>query len=282
MSTLTAAAGQFVATDDWRTNLTACVALVQQAESDGVGLLVLPEGVLARFVEDRHRIREYAQPLDGPFVTGLTDATRGLAVTVVVGIHERWEGDKPYNTLVVLRDGELLQVYRKLHLYDAFAIRESDNVTAADVVPPLFDVQGFRVGLMTCYDVRFPELARLHALAGADVLAMPTAWVRGPLKEHHWATLVTARALDNTVYLVASGECGPRNIGQSLIVDPLGVPVAHAGEEPTTISAVLTKQRLADARDRLPVLLNRRFDVSATPRALEPLTPSEEATVSVS
>ena len=85
--------------------------------------------------------------------------------------------------------------------------------------------------------------------------------MRGPLKEHHWRTLVTARALENTVYLVASGECGPRNIGQSIVVDPLGVPIAQAGEEPAVITATLSAERLWNAREQLPVLANRRFDV---------------------
>ena len=88
-------------------------------------------------------------------------------------------------------------------------MRESDNVTAGRRPTRLFDVNGFTVGLMTCYDVRFPEMARLLAVRGADVLVLPAAWVKGPLKEHHWRTLVTARALENTVYVVASGECGP-------------------------------------------------------------------------
>ncbi|MGH3586251.1 MAG: deaminated glutathione amidase [Pseudonocardia sp.] len=272
MDGLTVAAGQFAASGDWRDNLATCTRLVREAEAGGVDLLVLPEGVLARFVEDRERIREHAQPLDGPFVTGLAAVTVGTAVTVVVGIHEPSGGDKPYNTLVVLRDGEVVQTYRKLHLYDAFRMAESDNVSAADVVPPLVDVRGFAVGLMTCYDVRFPELARLLAAAGADLLVLPAAWVRGPLKEHHWRTLVTARALDNTVYVLACGECGARNIGQSLVVDPLGVPVAQAGEDPTTVTALVTRDRLTAARSRLPVLQNRRFTVDATPRPL--LTPT--------
>lgn len=268
MERLTVAAGQFAASGDWRENLATCGRLVRDAETAGTDLLVLPEGVLARFVEDRERIREVAQPLDGPFVTGLAAVTAGRGVTVVVGVHEVSGGDKPYNTLVVLRDGEPVGVYRKLHLYDAFSVAESDNVAAADAVPPVIDVGGFGVGLMTCYDVRFPELARLLAVAGAEVLVLPAAWVRGPLKEHHWRTLVTARALDNTVYVVASGECGPRNIGQSMVVDPFGVPLAQAGDEPATITAVVSRQRLADARAHLPVLRNRRFAVDPAPRPL--------------
>jgi predicted amidohydrolase len=269
MSTMRVAAAQFVASIDWRENLETATALIKQADADGTDLLVLPEGVLARFIEERERIRDHAQPLDGPFVEGLRKATEGLEVTVVVGIHEKSDNEKPFNTLVVLKDGDITGLYRKLHLYDAFSQLESDNVTPADVVPELIDVNGFKVGLMTCYDVRFPELARLLTVRGADVLVLPAAWVKGPLKEHHWQTLVTARALENTVYVVASGECGQRNIGQSLIVDPLGVPLAQAGEEPATISAAVSAQRLTDARHRLPVLINRRFTVSPTPRPVE-------------
>lgn len=258
---LKVAAAQMVAGEGWRENLATVTEAVRAAAADTVDLLVLPEGVLARFIGEKERIRAHAQPLDGPFVTGLAEVTRGLDLTVVVGIHEVSDNPRPYNTLVVLRDGEIIGLYRKLHLYDAFAVRESDNVTPADGVPPLVDVKGFRLGLMTCYDVRFPELARLLAVDGADVIAVPAAWVRGPLKEDHWRTMVTARALDNTVYVIGSGECGPRNIGRSLIVDPLGVPVAEAAEGPALIATTITRQRIDAAREQLPVLANRRFDV---------------------
>lgn len=274
MSTLQVRASQFAASIDWQENLATIEPIIQQAEADGIELLVLPEGVLARFIDQKERIRELAQPLDGPFVTGVRALTAGKAVTVVVGVHERSDSDRPFNTLLVLRDGEIIEVYRKLHLYDAFNALESDNVRPADVIPPLVEVNGFQVGLMTCYDVRFPELARLLTLAGADLLVLPAAWVKGPLKEHHWKTLVTARALDNTAYLVASGECGDANIGQSLIVDPLGVPLAQADEAPGSITATLSRERLADARRRLPVLQNYRFPVETTPRALAPASAS--------
>lgn len=265
---LKVAAAQVAAGEGWQENLASVTAAIDTAVAEAVDLLVLPEGILARFIGERERIREHAQTLDGPFVSGVATATRGVDLTVVVGIHEVSDNPRPYNTLVVLRDGEVIGLYRKLHLYDAFANRESDNVTPADVVPPLVDVKGFRLGLMTCYDVRFPELARLLTVSGADLLALPAAWVRGPLKEDHWRTMVTARALENTVYVIGSGECGPRNIGRSLIVDPLGVAVAEAGDGPGFITATITRQRLETAREQLPVLANRRFDVETTPRPI--------------
>ncbi|HCO5013271.1 TPA: hydrolase, partial [Escherichia fergusonii] len=112
---------------------------------------------------------------------------------------------------------------------------------------------------MTCYDLRFPELALAHALQGAEILVLPAAWVRGALKEHHWSTLLAARALDTTCYMVAAGECGTRNIGQSRIIDPFGVTLAAAAEIPALIIADISAERVRQVRAQLPVLANRRF-----------------------
>ncbi|HCS2164370.1 TPA: hydrolase, partial [Shigella sonnei] len=110
-----------------------------------------------------------------------------------------------------------------------------------------------------CYDLRFPELALAQALQGAEILVLPAAWVRGPLKEHHWSTLLAARALDTTCYMVAAGECGNKNIGQSRIIDPFGVTIAAASEMPALIMAEVTPERVRQVRAQLPVLNNRRF-----------------------
>ena len=268
------AVGQFAASEDWAENLATCTGYVRRAERAGADLLVLPEGVLARFTDDFTRLRTAAQPLDGPFVTGLVAATAGTGVTVVAGVHEPSPDGRAYNTLVVAADGRIGTVYRKLHLYDAFGSQESANVVPADNAPVTFACGGLTVGLMTCYDVRFPELARLLATAGADVLVLPAAWVRGPLKERHWELMLAARAVENTVYVVGAGECGPRNIGHSMVVDPLGVVGTRLAEEPGLLLAELTAERIADARRRLPVLANRRFDVDPTPRPVnEGVTP---------
>ncbi|EPI5178522.1 nitrilase-related carbon-nitrogen hydrolase [Escherichia coli] len=102
-------------------------------------------------------------------------------------------------------------------------------------------------------------LVALQALQGAEILVLPAAWVRGPLKEHHWSTLLAARALDTTCYMVAAGECGNKNIGQSRIIDPFGVTIAAASEMPALIMAEVTPERVRQVRAQLPVLNNRRF-----------------------
>ena len=110
--------------------------------------------------------------------------------------------------------------YRKIHLYDSFGYRESDRLAPGPSSRSLVDVGGFRVGLMTCYDLRFPELARALVDRGAEVLVVPAAWVAGPRKVDHWRTLLRARAIENTVFVVAAGQPGPRYTGHSMVVGP--------------------------------------------------------------
>ncbi|VGG89694.1 amidase [Klebsiella quasipneumoniae] len=249
------AAGQFIVTPVWRTNAQTCVAMMQQAAREGAALLVLPEALLARDDNDPDLSVKSAQTLDGEFLQLLLAESARNGLTTILTLHVPSGEGRATNTLVVLREGKIIAHYHKLHLYDAFAMQESRRVDPGRQIPPVIEVAGFRVGLMTCYDLRFPELA----LNGAQLLVLPTAWVKGPQKEHHWATLLAARALDTTCYVVAAGECGTRNIGQSRIVDPLGTTVAGAGSEPQLIYADISADYLARVRERLPVLQNRRF-----------------------
>ncbi|MFU0885594.1 deaminated glutathione amidase [Kluyvera sichuanensis] len=253
------AAGQFVVTPEWQVNAQRCVTLMRSAAEAGASLLVLPEALLARSDSDPDMSVRSAQTLDGGFMQVLLAQSRSDALTTVLTIHTPSGEGRARNTLVALRGGEVIAHYHKLHLYDAFSILESKRVDAGEALPPLIEVEGFKVGLMTCYDLRFPELAMTLALQGAEILALPAAWVRGPLKEHHWATLLAARALDTTCYLVASGECGTRNIGQSRIIDPLGVTLAGATAESQLIISDIQHEHLLHVRQQLPVLANRRF-----------------------
>ncbi|WP_332828103.1 deaminated glutathione amidase [Novacetimonas sp. GS1] len=256
---LKVALGQFAVSPRWETNLEHILGLIRQAAMEKAGLLVLPEGILAHDIADPDIIAKTAQPLDGPFMSRLLHESRDVDVTIMGCVHVPDGQGRYHNTLVVLHKGKITAQYRKLHLYDAFAVQESRNVTPGQEIPPIVDVAGFRIGLMTCYDVRFPELARRLALDGADALVLPAAWVRGPLKEEHWKVLVTARALENTCYMVAVSECGNRNIGSSMVVDPLGVAIVQAGEAPTLAFCSISHERIAHARTIVPVLQNRRF-----------------------
>lgn len=252
------ALGQFVVSAQWEENLAIASGMIAEARSAGAKLLILPEGILARDPADPDHILRTAQPLDGPFVTGLQAVTQDITVAFCVNVPDG--AGRFHNTLVVMRDGAILTCYRKLHLYDAFAMQESRLIAPGHDLPPVLDIGGVRIGFMTCYDVRFPEIARHLALSGAEAIVVPAAWLRGPSKERHWEIMLAARALENTCYVLGAGECGPQNIGNSMVIDPLGVVVVAAqGVRPGLIMATLDRSHVQEVRRILPVLENRRF-----------------------
>ena len=225
-------------------------------------LVVLPEAFARDFGKPGSDVSAYAEPLDGPFVTAVAEQARAHGVTVVAGMFETSDDPaRPFNTLVVLGpDGGLRASYRKIHLYDSFGYRESDRLRAGEVAPVLVDVGGVTVGLTTCYDLRFPELTRALAERGADLVLVPAAWVAGERKVEHWRTLVTARAIENTVYVAAAGQPAPRYTGHSLVVAPSGDVLADAdGEDGRVVVATVDLAALDAVRRTNPSLLNRRM-----------------------
>ena len=253
------AVGQFAVGPDWRDNVRVCTELMAQTAAADASLLVLPEAVLARQDDMPDLSVQSAQPLSGAYVAQLCAASRNNNLTTVLTLHTPTTSGRAANTLIAVRAGVIIAQYQKIHLYDAFNVQESRLVDAGNDIAPVITVEGMNIGLMTCYDLRFPDQALALALQGAEVLVLPAAWLRGPHKEKHWETLLTARALDTTCYVVASGECGNKNIGQSRVIDPLGVTIAAAAETPALIFATLERQRLVKVREMLPVLKNRRF-----------------------
>jgi deaminated glutathione amidase len=223
---------------------------------DGADLVVLPEAFARDFGDPGSHVAPYAEPLDGPFVTEVERVAQERGTTVVAGLFER-TGGAPYNTVVVR--GAVHADYRKIHLYDSFGYRESDVLAAGPITPLTFDLGGMTVGLMTCYDLRFPELARRLVDAGAEVIVVPAAWVAGPRKVDHWATLLRARAIENTVYVVGAGQPGPRYTGHSLVAGPLGDVLVEGGEGAECLRADLDPAAVAEARRTNPSLANRRL-----------------------
>ncbi|MHC5306976.1 deaminated glutathione amidase [Bartonella sp. LJL80] len=253
------AVGQFAVAKDYATNLATITRLVAKAEGEGANFLALPECILARDASDPHYTVKTAQPEDGPFVSGLLDISVKNSVALSLTFNMQTDGDKVLNRHLFIHQGKIIAHYDKLHLYDAFAVKESNNVVPGERVPPIVEFGGFRLGLMTCYDIRFPELARRLVVDGADILLLPAAWLKGPGKESHWEILLRARALENTSYLIASGECGERNIGMSMVVDPLGIIMAQGNAGEGLFTTTVDRQRLQDVRAALPCLQNRRF-----------------------
>ncbi|AKK11942.1 carbon-nitrogen hydrolase family protein [Corynebacterium uterequi] len=266
------AAVQWTSGSDTEDNARRLGELVREAADAGADVVVAPEASSQAF--GTGRLDTQAQGLDGPFATGLRELAEELGVLIVAGMFlpaDTVERDgkrinRVDNAALITGRGHHL-AYRKIHTYDAFSYRESDTVRPGcdDVI---VDVDGLKLGLAICYDVRFPEHFVRLARAGAEVMVLPASWAGGPGKLDAWRTLVTARALDSVSYVVAADQArlgtsahagdkedtGPTGIGHSMIVDPTGAVRAEAGAEPTIIYADVSADLVAETRAALPVL----------------------------
>jgi predicted amidohydrolase len=257
------AAVQLKSSSDKVANLQKAKEYIKKAKELGADFVLLPEMYMA-FLHPKlgqSRYSEVAEPLDGPFVSGLADCARENQVYVICGIFESKPGEntRAYNTTVFLgRNGELLQAYHKTHLYDAFNYKESDSIIPGMIPQDVIETEFGKVGMMVCYEIRFPEISRRLAMKGADFLFIPSAWVNGVMKEEHWKTLLRARAIENTVYVFAADQIGNNFSGQSMIIDPMGVIKANAGEEETIILSEIDLERIKRVREKLPSVSDRR------------------------
>ncbi|GGU73809.1 apolipoprotein acyltransferase [Streptomyces albospinus] len=258
---------QMTASTDPKENLAQVTDLVRRAAAEGARLAVLPEASMARVGVPPGLV---AEPLDGPWAEGVRAVARETGVTVVVGMFTPAPDGRVANTLLVTGP-EVEESYDKIHLYDAFGFRESDTVAAGERVVTI-DVDGVRVGLATCYDVRFPELFRAHADAGATVSVLPASWGAGPGKREQWELLVRARALDATVWLAAVGQAAPdqdadpevatkapTGVGHSALVGPDGTVRARLDAAPGLLVAEVDPKETERVRRAVAVLDNRRL-----------------------
>lgn len=256
------AVAQFAPTADEAVNLATIDELAARAAARGAEVVLFPE--YASFFVDPFdaSLADHAQDLDGAFTAAVTQIADTRGVTIVAGLLERAAGHRVHNTVVAVDAGGVQAVYRKLHLYDAFGHRESEWVQPGELTPPqTFEVSGIRFALMTCYDLRFPEVARTLADTGAHVVLIAAEWVRGPLKEQHWRTLLHARAIENTLYVAGADHPPPLGVGASMIVDPLGVERAGVGTCTDVAVAFVDAGEVERTRRINPALRLRRYRV---------------------
>ncbi|MGZ6950734.1 MAG: carbon-nitrogen hydrolase family protein [Acidimicrobiia bacterium] len=259
------AAVQMCSTPDKERNLAAATKLVGEAIDAGATLVALPE--LFNRWGSAVELREGAEPLDGPTVTRARELARSHGVTLLAGsIVERGDGDALHNTACLIdAQGELVATYRKIHLFDVdvpgAVHRESATITAGtDVV--VAEVGPLRLGLATCYDLRFPELFRALLDRGADAVVLPSAFTAATGKDH-WEPLLRARAIENQVFVVAPNQRGSSNEklhwhGRSMIVDPWGIVVAQAPDRDCFVVADLDVDAQRAIRSKLPSGTHRR------------------------
>ena len=255
-------------------NLETAERLVAQAAATGADVVVLPEKWNG--IGDAAFYHESAEPLDGgDSVTAMSSWARTHGITLVGGsIVELREGrEKRSNTSVVFdSDGQIVATYRKIHLFDVevggVVYRESESEEPGEEAV-VVEVEDWKLGLSVCYDVRFPELYRILALEGAQLVTIPAHFTT-PTGKDHWHVLLRARAIENQLYVAAAAQVGETlpgkpAYGRSLIVDPWGLVLAQAPDEETVISAELELAHLRDIRTKLPSLANRQANAYRWP-----------------
>lgn len=284
MTILRVALVQFEARDDVADNLARAATLAERAAATGARLVVLPEYLQYRGSDDGYR--RSAAPVPGATTGPFEEIARRHRCWVLAGSVAETSADprRPYNTSVLLDPaGRVAARYRKLHLFDVAVDRETADTESARVSPGdeavVAEVEDVRIGLSICYDLRFPELYRALALAGAKILAVPAVFTERTGRDH-WEVLLRARAIENGAWVVAAAGCGRGGAGaipahgHSMIVDPWGTVVAQAPDGEGLITADLDLDRVADVRRQLPVLANRRPDALPPGRAVDVADPA--------
>ena len=251
------ALAQLAASTDPAVNLELVRACTADAASRGAELVVFPEATMCSFARPR---AEAAEPFDGPWADGVRSLAAEHGVTVVVGMFTTGT-ERVRNTLLVTGP-EVETRYDKLHLFDALGYAESRQIEPGEA-PVTFQLGGQTVGLTTCYDVRFPNLVTHLARLGAELILVPASWAPGEDKLRQWRTLVTARAMDSTSFVVAVDQSlpaaspdtrTPTGVGHSMVVDPTGRVIVELGDGEELAVLDLELEVVAGIRERLPVL----------------------------
>lgn len=254
---------QLKSSEDKQENLKRSVDYIAEAAAKA-SLVCFPEFQMAFSPSSQSpaELSKIAETVRGDFVTTLRSAARKNRIGVVATIYEKAKGSRVFDTAIVISSsGAVMSVYRKLHLYDALGFKESKKLMAGKKIERPAKTPAGKIGVMICYDLRFPELSRLLTVNGADILVAPSAWVAGPMKEEHWQTMVRARAIENGSYVVAPDQVGNIYAGRSMVVDPFGVILLDMGQNEGMDVVELDIGKVKKVRESLPLLKNRRTDI---------------------
>ncbi len=275
MSTLRVALAQILSVADPEENLELVATRTAEAARQEAQLVVFPEATMRRFGLP---LAEIAEPVDGPWAQRLRKIAEHHQLVIVAGMFTPSGDGRVKNTLRAVGP-DVDAHYDKVHLFDAFGFRESDTV-AAGAEPVMITVGDAKVGLTTCYDVRFPGLYLRLAELGAQVICVAASWGAGVGKIEQWQLLTRARALDSTSYVIAAGQAerseqsnserseqsntavadtAPTGVGYSVAVSPSGEVLESLDAAPGLLVADLDLDVVEQTRAAIPVLANRRF-----------------------
>ena len=253
-------------------NLKLSVDYIRQAAKKKVELVCFPEFQMAyspieQSAKELSTIAENA--INGNFITTLRKEAKRHRIKIIATIYENINTKRKKKTdyrvsdtaIMISEKGDVMSIYRKLHLYDALGFKESAKLVGGDRIERPVKVGIGKIGLEICYDIRFPEMSRILTLDGADVLAIPSGWVQGIMKEEHWQIMLKARAIENGCYVIAPDQVGNIFSGQSMVIDPFGITLLDMGNKEGVEVVEIARDRVEFVRKSLPLLKNRRTDV---------------------
>ncbi|EAK9882051.1 carbon-nitrogen hydrolase family protein [Campylobacter lari] len=253
------ALAQIKTSPKWQENLEKILILIKKAKQNSTDLIVFPETSMA-FVPNGGDFGAIAQSEDDEFVQGILKESKDLNICVVFGFFEK-DIQKTKNSVIFADSGKIIHKYSKTHLYNAFSYDESKDIKEADNPLKAFDTRFGKMGLMVCYELRFPEIARTLALQGAKLIIVPTAWVDGDLKKEHFSLLTRTRALENTLFLCACSQTKNIYTGHSSLINPLGIELIKMSEEEGLEFSEINLDEIKEVRKILPCLEQRRKEL---------------------
>lgn len=249
-------------------NLAYSLELINEAAKDKARLICFPEFQMAYSPPEQkpEALHKIAEKINGNFVSTLSYSAKQNKINVIATIYEisntNKQNHKVFDTAIIINDlGKLKSVYRKVHLYDALGFKESKKLVAGSIIERPTRTSVGNLGLLICYDMRFPEISRILTVNGASILASPSAWVAGFMKQEHWEIMVKARAIENGVYVIAPNQVGNIYCGHSMVIDPFGSTMVDMGNREGIETIDIDCSRIDTIRRTLPLLMNRRTDV---------------------
>lgn len=256
---------QFKASTNKQKNLDKILQYILIAAKKKAELCAFPEFMMfyTTLKQSPIQLAEQAETIDGNFVKQICTAARKNKIQIIGTIYEKSKKkDRVYDTaFLISKSGKVISIYRKIHLYDALGFRESDKLEPGNKITPPAKTTFGKLGMLICYDLRFPEISRILASSGSQILVIPSAWVQGPSKEEHWLALNKSRAIENGCYVIAPGHLGNIYCGRSLVVDPYGKIILDMKHKSGIGIADISLDLVKKTRLSLPLLKNRRTDI---------------------
>ena len=266
-----AAVVQFKASTKKETNLKKIISYIEKAASKNATLCAFPEFMMfyTNSSQTPKQLAALSETINGNFVKTIAKAAKENHIQVVGSFYEKSrKKDRVYDTSFVIdKSGKVISTYRKIHLYDALGFRESDKMASGSKIAKPVKTTIGKIGMMICYDLRFPEMSRSLAAAGSEILVAPSAWVKGNMKEEHWITINKTRAIENGCYVIAPDQVGNIYCGRSLVVDPYGKVLLDMKKKQGIGYVKIDLKKVKHTRKVLPLLKNRRTDVYPTLKA---------------